>query len=410
MKDRAVVKLLMRCALLAPLFAGAASCDKNPIVDDGNPPPREPVTLPVMAQGVVTTRYSAEVAADGRWVYTTSWSFRNAPGNTIFIWDAQNGLVLVDSVTVPTASTLGDVQISDDGSLLVVATERNNGSIVIFDRTRPDSLVLLSRYNSPDTDRGVHTVKLGRVDGRLYAFLSIDPSGSAAPAQLVILDISDPAQPVPVFVRVMGLPYVHDVFVRDGYLFTALWNDGVSIWDIGGAGRGGSPASPVLISNIKTANGSVHNLWWYHDAAGSKRYLFVGEEAGPFSLGIVSTGDIHVVDISNIEQPREVAFYNVPGAGTHNFTMDETNGILYAAYYNAGVRALDVRGDLSVCDAAARAADGRCNMGLAKREAGFALSSGSPPVSVWGVARVGSLLYASDMLNGVFKIDIASLQ
>jgi len=386
------------------LYAG---CDKNPIVDDGNPSPREPATLPVLGQGEVFTRYSAEVAARDRWVYTTSWGRRLADGNALYIWDAQGSApVLTDTVIVPLASTLGDVQISDDGTLLVVATERTNGSIIIFDRTQPDHPVQLARYSSPDTDRGVHTVKLGRVDGRLYAFLSIDPN----PAQLVILDISDPANPTPVLARVMGNSLHHDVFVRDGLLFTALWNVGLSIWDIGGGGKGGSPANPVLIGNVRTVNGHVHNIWWYHAADGSKRYVFVGEESPPFALGIISTGDIHVVDISNTEQPREVAYYTVPGAGTHNFTMDETAGVLFAAYYNAGVRALDVRGDLGSCTAAARNTDGRCDLGLAGREAGFALTSGSPPVSVWGVARVGSILYASDMLNGLFKIDIASLK
>ena len=33
--------------------------------------------------------------------------------------------------------TLGDIQVSDDGKLLVVATERANGSIVIYDLTNP---------------------------------------------------------------------------------------------------------------------------------------------------------------------------------------------------------------------------------------------------------------------------------
>ena len=45
---------------------------------------------------------------------------------------------------------------------------------------------------------------------------------------------------------------------------------------------------------------------------------------------------------------REVAM--APShAGTHNFWVDEPSGILYAAYYNGGVRALDVRGDLGAC-------------------------------------------------------------
>ena len=47
------------------------------------------------------------------------------------------------------------------------------------------------------------------------------------------------------------------------------------------------------------------------------------------------------------DHPAEVAFFRLEGAGTHNFWMDEERQILYAAYYNGGVVALDVSGTLS---------------------------------------------------------------
>jgi hypothetical protein len=387
-----------------------AACDKDPVLvgdDDDAFTPRTSVVLPVEGAGTFAGRYTAEIAARGSWIYTTTWGFRTATGNALVIWEASGAVpVLRDTVIVNGATTLGDVQISDDGDLLVVATERSGGSIVIFDRTTPDHLVQLSRFATAATNPGVHTVKLGRVNGRHYAFLQIDP-GNSVNAQLVIADITDPAAPTQVFVRPMGKPFVHDVFVRDGLLFTALWDDGMTIWDIGGGGKGGTPANPVEIGNVKTVDGNVHNIWWFHDPnTGSKRWVFIGEE-GPGSVGASSSGDIHVVDVSDMADPREVAFYHVPGAGTHNFVMDEASQILFAAYYNGGVRALDVRGDLGACDEAARSSDGRCDLALAGREAARALDDRQ--VSVWGVARVGTTIYASDMLSGVFRIDASTL-
>lgn len=411
MRNGQSATIVARIGLMAALLA-APACDRNPVLvedggDDGGFTPRTPIELAVRGQGVLNGRYSAEVAARDAWVYSTTWGFRTAAGNALAVWDASGATPLLrDTIIVAGATTLGDVQISDDGSLLVVATERSGGSIVLFDRTNPAKLVEVSRHSTPATSAGVHTVKLGRVNGRHYAFLSIDP-GSTKPAQLVIVDITDPRAPVEVLVRVMGLPFVHDVFVRDGLLFTALWDDGLTIWDIGGGGKGGTPANPVQIGNVKTVNGNVHNVWWFHDPTnGSKRWVFVGEE-GPGSVGASSSGDIHVVDVTDMANPREVAYYTVPGAGTHNFVMDEAGGILFAAYYNGGVRALDVRGDLGQCDAAAKAADGRCNLALAGREAANALTKLN--VSVWGVARVGTTVYASDMLSGVFKLDASPL-
>ncbi len=400
--------------LLLPLLAPAA-CEPDPLGTDRTPVDTTAgfTTLRVLGHGAVAERFTAEVAARGEWAYTSTWSSRaGVPGNAIKVWRINgNTPQLVDSLIVENASTLGDVQISDDGALLVVATERMNGSIVIYDRAaNPAKPVRLARHvSAATTTTGVHTVKLGRVAGRHYAFLSVNPGGTAeTPPRLVVVDITNPASPVEVLVRPMGTPFIHDVFVRDGILFTALWNEGMTIWDIGGGAAGGSPTNPVRLGNVLTVGGQVHNVWWYYEPGGAKRYAFVGQE-GPGSIGSSSSGDIHVVDVSDLRNPREVAFYTVPGAGTHNFVMDETAGVLYAAYYNGGVRALDVRGDLSQCAANQRAGDGRCNLGLMKREIGVGLQDRGS-VAVWGVARVGTVLFASDMLSGLYALDTSELR
>ncbi|MGQ0561409.1 MAG: Ig-like domain-containing protein [Gemmatimonadota bacterium] len=388
--------------------------------------------LPVLGTGTVSERYTAEVAVAEPFAYTTTWNVRAAPGNAVKIWNVTgNTPVLIDSLIVPNAATLGDVQISDDGSLLVVAIEfGNDDGIAIYDRSTPAKPTLIRRFTSAAARQGVHTVKLSRIDGRHYAFLSLDPrimGGESQPARLSIVDITDPANPTEVFVRVMGQPFIHDVFVRDGVLFAALWHTGMTIFDVGGAGRGGTPSAPVELGTVKTAScnacgmgtSSVHNIWWFHDPrTGSKRYAFIGEE-GPSNLGGFqrASGDVHVVDVRDFSAPREVAFYSPDStttatgfrAGAHNFVMDEPSGILYAAFYNGGVRALDVRGDLSVCGPQQKSADGRCDLRLMGREVGVALSSGQPRF-VWGVALQGNNLYASDMPNGLHKISVASLR
>ena len=289
-----------------------------------------------------------------------------------------------------------------------MATEYSGGSIAVYDLTAPRSPRLLSRFSSALTDPGVHTAEIGRVNGKLYAFLAIDPVG-ATPARLVIVDLSDPTAPKQVYTKVTGNPYVHDTFVRDGLLFVALWNDGLEIWDLGGCGTGATPANPRVLGNVRTLNGEVHNVWWYHDANGSKHYAFVGEE-GPGTIGASSRGDIHVIDVSDLTQPKEVAFYHVDGAGTHNFSVDEANGVLYAAYYNAGVRALDIRGDLTNCPASQQVATAsltRCDLRLMGRELATGLGSVNRSVYVWGVQYLNGTLYASDMLNGIWKMTAA---
>jgi hypothetical protein len=357
----------------------------------------------------VPERFTGEVWVVGNVGYTTTWGARfvndfRSDGDAVKIWDVSGTTpALIDSLVVADAITLGDIQASDDGKLLVVATEFAPGSIVIYDLTDPKKPQLISRFSSANTNAGVHTAEVQRVNGKLYAFLSVDPGDQ--PARLVIVDLSNPAVPVEVLAKEMGEPFVHDVFVRDGILMAALWNGGMSIFDIGGGGRGGTVANPVLLGNVKTVGGNVHNIWWFHDPTdGTKRFAFVGEE-GPGAIGCCAQGDIHVVDVSDLSNPREVAFYSVAGAGTHNFSVDESRGVLFAAFYNGGVRALNVRGvNLGECKSSMKNA-GRCDLRQVGREVAEGLTNTGSPVYVWGVKSVGTKLYASDMLNGLWKLE-----
>ena len=122
-----------------------------------------------------------------------------------------------------------------------------------------------------------------------------------------------------------------------------------------------------------------------------KRYLFVGEE-GPGTVGASASGDIHVLDVSDLTAPREVATFSVPGAGAHNFWMDESREVLYAAYYNGGVVALDVSGTLSG-DLSDRLID--------RLEPG-----GEDDTYTWGVMLSNGSLYASDMISGLWQIEV----
>jgi len=134
----------------------------------------------------------------------------------------------------------------------------------------------------------------------------------------------------------------------------------------------------------------VHNGWWFHNpVSGENRYLFIGQE-GPIIVGSSSRGDIHVVDVSDLRNPREVAFFHISGAGTHNFWMDEQRQILYAAYYNAGVVALDVSGTLSG--------------DLSNRLLSQIKPGGSSKTFTWGVQLANGWLYAIDMESGLWQL------
>ena len=371
--------------------------------DDNSLQPLPPPVLPVVSGGNnVPERFSSDLWVHGSYAYSGTTDTRNGVvGNALNIWslDASGAPTLVRSMAVPGVGTVSDVQVSDDGQLLVLSGERGtDGGIFLYRLSDPGQPLLLgSALVGPP---GVHTVTLATINQRLYAFAArntrLDPDPAEDPA-LLIYDVTEPSAPALVARQVVPRNYgIHDTFVRDGIAFVFAWNTGVMIYDVGNGMAGGSPAAPVEISRLVTAsNGvprgpAVHNGWWFHNAAtGERRYLFVGQE-GPGVTGSESSGDIHVVDVSDLTNPAEVAFFHLDGAGTHNFWMDEERQILYAAYYNGGVIALDVSGTLAG--------------NLASRVLSQAKLGGRGNTFTWGVQLANGYLYAIDMLTGLWQL------
>jgi hypothetical protein len=378
------------------LLAAVAACGGE---DGGNGPPPGS-TFQVQAGGDnVNDRYSSDLWVHGTWAYTGTWGGapRNgARGDVVKIWslDAAGAPTLVDSLKVPDIATVSDVQVSDDGALLVFSAEFGaNAGLYVYDLTDPRAPILLDRVL---VATGLHTATVADIGGHRYVFAARNPANPA----LIIYDISVPSA-ISVTATVPIPPFygIHDTFVRDGLAFVFAWDTGVIIYDVGNGIAGGSPAQPMEVSRLRTAvNGvpggsaAVHNGWWFHNPVrNEQRYLFIGQE-GPGTIGSLSSGDLHVVDVADLAHPEEVAFFHLEGAGTHNFWVDEDRQILYMAYYNGGVVALDVSGEL-VGDLSDRL--------IAQIQPG-----GAGDTYTWGVQLAGASLYAIDMLSGLWQLKV----
>lgn len=336
----------------------------------------------------VPSRYTSDLwVADG-YAYSGTWGLRNAQGNAVFIWqlDGNGAPVLRDSIVTPGVGTVSDIEVSPDGKWLVFTSEFGSvAGLHVYELTTPGHPVF--RAQSPGVVN-LHTGTLATIGGKLYAFTAKDP-GSCA---MRIYDLSAAATGTITLASATPIPdnyCIHDTFVRDGYAFVFAWNSGLYIFDVGHAT--GSPTNPVQISQTPGFGGQTHNGWWFWNPNGEKKYLFIGEE-GPGSIGNSSSGDIHVVDVSDFSAPVEVASYTLAGAGTHNFWIDEPNQVLYAAYYNGGVVALDISGTLSG--------------NLANREIARVRPGGPGNTYAWSVMLYNGSLYTSDMLSGVWQLSL----
>jgi hypothetical protein len=344
----------------------------------------------------VPERFSSDLWVHGSWAYTGTWG--RAPrngvrGDALKIWslDATGAPTLADSITIPGVSNVSDVQVSDDGSVLVFSTEGGaNAGLYVYALTDPRAPAFRDSALVAD---GIHTATIADINGRRYVFAARNPKTPA----LLVYDVTDPASvALQAAVPIPPAYGIHDTYVRDGLAFVFAWNTGVIIYDVGNGLRGGSPSNPVEISRLVTADNNVpggvqvHNGWWFHNPVrGENRYLFIGQE-GSGVVGAESSGDLHVVDVFDLEHPIEVAFFHLAGAGTHNFWMDESRQILYMAYYNGGVVALDVSGQL---------------LGdLSNRLIAQIKPGGDDDTYTWGVQLVNGSVYAIDMLSGLWQL------
>ena len=303
----------------------------------------------VVGHGAVRDRHTSDFwvwhgAAGRDYAITGTWG----AGGHAYIWDVTDpsSMSVVDTVKVD-ARTVNDVKVSVDGRLAVISREgasnRKNG-IVLLDVSEPEIGVrILSSYDD-QLSGGVHNLYI--YENHVY---TINNS-----RRFDVINVDDPREPYRVGRFQIDSPgrSMHDVVVVDGVAFTSNWKDGVIAVDVGGGGIGGSPKRPKELGRYAYPNGWNHTALPYRSPSTGKFYVFAGDEAFPYSrLGTGknaapnrAAGWIHIIEWEDWDSPREVARYQVPEAGSHNFWIEDE--ILYAAFYNAGLRAVDISGVL----------------------------------------------------------------
>jgi hypothetical protein len=347
--------LMIACAPAAPP-AGAPGASGAPRAAALFPADL-PVRFYVVGRGPVTHTHTSELWAfrglDGRdYVYTGTWgSCRGCVGDRMYAWDVTDPAapVLTDSVVVD-ARLINDVMVRADARIAVItregASSRRNG-IVILDTSEPAHPRVLSEFSETLTG-GVHVVY---VEGD-HVYATNNGTGD-----MHVISIADPRNPRQVGRWGVSTPgrYLHDVWVDDGLAYLSYWDDGMIVLDVGNGVANGSPERPQRVSQLTyrtrwrgRSYGNTHQAIPHTNTSG-RRYIFVGDEIFPETWdparAFVPGGFIHVVDAADIRNPRIVGRYEVPNAGAHNMWADGDR--LYVAYYNAGLRVIDISGELS---------------------------------------------------------------
>ncbi|HKP68912.1 MAG TPA: Ig-like domain-containing protein [Pyrinomonadaceae bacterium] len=302
------------------------------------------------------------VQAAEQWIFG-NYAYVSTIHDKLLVYDITDPAkpTLTDTVKVD-ARTINDVSTTADGKIGVItregASNRKNG-IVFLDTSDPAHPKIISEYTLTVTG-GVHSAF---IDGH-YVYLTDDATGS-----MRVIDFKDVKNPkevarwqvessaVTTFKTKEGEEiagrYLHDLQVKDGLAYLAYWRDGMIVLDVGNGIKGGSPEKPTLVSQFRFNHHELYGNGWLagtHSVFRYKNYVFVGDEVFPPIFDIQGKsripvrGIVHVVDVSDIANPRKVAEYSVPEAGAHNMWVD--NDMLYMGYYSGGGRVLDVSGEL----------------------------------------------------------------
>jgi len=334
-----------------------------------------------------------------------------------YFWDVTNpdSMLIIDTVTVD-ARNVNDVKISEDGRVGVISREgasnRKNG-FVILDVSDPYNVEILSTFND-DMTGGVHNTFI--YENHVYAVNN--------GRKYDIINIEDPKNPFSVGIFELDTPghSIHDVWVENGIAYSSNWHDGVVAVDVGGlkfseknrsdvqfnpllmkAGQG-SPSDPVKLAEMKDSKGRNHSAFPFLSQSTGNFYIISGDEWFPFGMNNLyqskpssPRGGFHFMNFNDPDNPREEATYMAPEVGSHNQWV--YNDILLAAFYQGGVRILDISGELLG------------DLYKQGREIGFFKSShkeGKIPNApmVWGAQPYKDYIFFSDMNSGLYCIQL----
>ncbi len=322
--------------------------------------------------------------------------------------------VITDSI-VANSRSMNDLMTTADGKWLVFtregAADRRNG-IVIASTADPAHPKPVSEFTEGVT-AGVHSAFV-YTQPRYGTHVYLTNSGNGT---LNVIDINDPLKPKLVSQwwprEIKPGRALHDIDVKDGIAYVSYWSDGLVILDVGNGMKGGTPESPKLISNYRynaeklypgaTADYGPGFISGTHTAWRHKNYVFISDEVfppyaptGTWDVGSIRAyGRLQVVDVTDIEHPKPVAWFEPDFGGVHNVWA--AGDTLYIGAYNAGFHVLDVsgelRGDLK--------AQGRTIAELRPAAANGVVPNG---VMTWGVVVKDGLAYVNDMISGLWIV------
>lgn len=280
-----------------------------------------------------------------------------------------------DEVTFLAGAYGGSVTHRDyhiDGNILYAVCDQGSSTLQCFDLSAlPDTVITL--YDSDELVRTAHNVFVDNSTDRLYA-CSMSRTGFSSP--VLILDVSDPSDPIEIGNLAPLVSGCHDIYVEND---TAWVNGGgaVSVIQIG--------AEPSLIGLLDEYpfQGGNHSGWWVSE---DDVYVFADETHGS-PLKVVDTSDMDDLQVLSL-----LSSGTAPDAIPHNLMIRDQ--LVFVSYYHDGLQVFDI----SHPD----------EPQLVAYYDTYAPDSHSGFAGAWGVhaALPSGLILISDVQSGLFVLEL----
>jgi hypothetical protein len=324
--------------------------------------------------------------------------------------------VVTDSLLANTRR-VNDIMTTPDGRFLVHtregAADRRNG-IVIAEISDPAHPKVIAEFTEGVT-AGVHSAFVyARPPYGTHVYLTNNGTGA-----MHVIDINDPYRPREVGRFRMPGPMaggsLHDIDIEDGLAYLSNWNEGLVILDVGNGLKGGTPMNPTLVSQYKydlndlyrqvEATAGAGFIRGTHTAWRHRNYVFIADEVFPAAnvqgardaSASRAYGRLQVLDVSDIEKPKSVAWYEPEFGGVHNVWVE--GDTLYVGAYNAGFRTFDISGEL-MGDLRAQQRE-MVHVNIADMNAH---TSGQNTAMTWGVVVRNGIAYVNDIHSGLWVV------
>ncbi len=308
MKCRTAAMLLTVC-FLSSNVVNAVDCDTLP--------PPTPVTL----DSIGTFAFDDHGGSD-------CWGWEGPDGTEYAIMGTIDGVSFVNATTLeviqtvpgPTGSICGFVSWRDmvtyDHYCLCVSecTGVNEGMMVIDMQYLPDSVHFVTNYFTPGNERS-HNMAVDTARGYAYVM-------NAGSNGIRIISLADPETPVDVGFISTG--ELHDLYARNDTVWVAEGNQhSFSIWDVS------NKSVPIRLVQVGIPDaGYVHNIWPTLDG----KHCVTTEETADQT--------IKVWDISDLNNVQLVSDFLAPSNLAHNAQV--IGNYVVMSHYTSGVRVVDI--------------------------------------------------------------------